>query len=188
MNNKGGYLELIVGCMYSGKTTRLLELYNMYALCDIQCCVINYCGDKRYHQTKLSTHDLRTIDSINTQYLNDVINENIEKFEVFLINEGQFFDDLYQVVAKLVDEHHKKVYVCGLDGDFERKKFGQMLDLIPICDKITKHFAICGKCKDGTKACFSLRLTKETQQVCIGSSNYVPVCRYCYHKYTSKTT
>ncbi len=115
MSNKVGYLEVIIGCMYSGKTTRLLELYNMYGLCDIQCCVINYNRDQRYHSTKLSTHDSRMIDSINTNLLGDVIDQQLERFEVFLINEGQFFEDLYDVVSKLVDEHHKKVYVCGLD-------------------------------------------------------------------------
>ena len=188
MSNNVGYLEIIIGCMYSGKTTRLLELYNMYGFCDIQCCVINYNKDQRYHSTKLSTHDSRMIDSINTNLLGDVIDQYLDQFEVFLINEGQFFEDLYEVVSRLVDKHHKKVYVCGLDGDFKRNKFGQILDLVPICDKITKQYAICSKCRDGTKACFSMRLTHETEQICIGSDNYIPVCRECYHKYTSKTT
>ena len=188
MDDKVGYLEIIIGCMYSGKTTRLLELHNMYNLCEIQCCVINYNKDQRYHLTKLSTHDLRMIDSINANLLSDVIDQHVEQYEVFLINEGQFFEDLFTAVFKLVEEHHKKVYVCGLDGDFQRNKFGQILDLIPICDKVTKHHAICGKCKNGTKACFSLRLTNETEQICIGSNNYIPVCRQCYHKYTNKTT
>ena len=58
----------------------------------------------------------------------------------------------------------KKVYVCGLDGDFKRKKFGQILDLIPMCDKVEKLTSLCSLCKNGTRGIFSMRLTKETEQ------------------------
>jgi thymidine kinase len=78
--------------------------------------------------------------------------------------------------------HDKQVYICGLDGDFERKKFGQMLDLIPLCDKVTKLTSICSKCKNGTPGIFSMRLTKEIEQTVVGSENYIPVCRTCYMK------
>ena len=77
---------------------------------------------------------------------------------------------------------NKRVYIAGLDGDFTRKKFGQILDLIPMCDKVTKLTALCSLCKDGTQGIFSMRLTKETQQMVIGSDNYLPVCRSCYTK------
>ena len=186
--NTTGYLEVILGCMYSGKTTRLMDIHKMYSICGIDCCVINYAQDQRYHAHKLSTHDLRMIDSINTTSLKEVVDTCLEKYEVFLINEGQFFEDLLTVVTELVEDHSKKVYVCGLDGDFKRRKFGQILDLIPMCDKVTKRHAICKKCKDGTRGCFSMRLTSETEQVCIGSDSYIPVCRQCYRKYTIKTT
>jgi thymidine kinase len=74
----------------------------------------------------------------------------------------------------------KKIYVSGLDGDFQRKKFGQILDLIPLCDKVTKLTSLCSLCKNGEPAIFSMRLTSETQQTLIGSDNYAPVCRACY--------
>ena len=75
---------------------------------------------------------------------------------------------------------NKKVYICGLDGDFERKKFGQMLDLIPYCDHVTKMSSLCSLCKNGTRGIFSMRLSDEKEQMLIGSDNYVPVCRNCY--------
>jgi thymidine kinase len=105
----------------------------------------------------------------------------IRRAEVILINEGQFFEDLYDCVIEMLKER-KKVYVAGLDGDFERKKFGQMLDLIPLCDEVTKLTSLCSICKNGAPGIFSLRLTKEKQQTLVGSDNYIPVCRNCYDK------
>ena len=77
-------------------------------------------------------------------------------------------------------KYNKRVYICGLDSDFERKKFGQILDLIPLCDKVNKLTSLCSQCKDGTPGIFSMRLTSEKQQTLVGSDNYIPVCRKCY--------
>jgi thymidine kinase len=104
--------------------------------------------------------------------------------DVILINEGQFFPDLYEVVVDMLN-NKKKVYVCGLDGDFERKKFGAMLDLIPLCDKVNKLTSLCSLCRDGTRGIFSMRLTDEKEQTVVGSDNYIPVCRNCYSKKNS---
>ena len=78
-------------------------------------------------------------------------------------------------------EKNKKIYICGLDGDFNRNKFGALLDLIPLCDKVHKLTAMCSLCKNGTPGIFSLRLSNETDQTIIGSDNYIPVCRKCYN-------
>jgi thymidine kinase len=99
---------------------------------------------------------------------------------VILINEGQFFPDLEEFVKKIL-LNDKKVYICGLDGDFERKKFGQILDLIPLCDKVTKLTSLCSICKNGTPGIFSKRITSEKEQTVVGSDNYIPVCRKCYN-------
>jgi thymidine kinase len=98
---------------------------------------------------------------------------------VILINEGQFFPDLFEFVNKLLI-NEKQIYVCGLDGDFERKKFGQIIDLIPLCDKIEKLTSLCSICKNGKKGIFSMRLSNEKEQTIVGSENYIPVCRECY--------
>ena len=73
---------------------------------------------------------------------------------MFLINEGQFFENLYETVLNLVEKHNKQVYVCGLDGDFKRNKMGEILDLIPISDKVVKLKSRCSICgEDGTCKC-----------------------------------
>jgi len=171
-----GYLEVILGPMFSGKTTALL---NQYYLNDENTVAINYSGDTRYHESKLSTHDLKMIHCINSNELLPLItNDEILQSKVLLINEGQFFPDLIQFVSNMVDLHKKTIYVCGLDADFQRNKFGGILDLIPICDKVTK---LNGKCNDcDNHSIFSYRLSTEEEQVVIGSSNYIPLCRNCY--------
>jgi thymidine kinase len=80
----------------------------------------------------------------------------------------------------MIGVYNKKVYICGLDGDFKQQKFGELLDLIPHCDKVEKLTALCSICKNGKKALFSHRISDETSQVVIGSINYVPLCRSCY--------
>lgn len=193
-----GYLELFIGPMFSGKTSKLLEIYKQNIFCKIPIIVINHSSDIRYHKTDLSTHDKIMIPCIQTTHLLDIWNyDNLEdpidedlmnihfqfrEAKVVLINEGQFFPDLIQCVEELLKEK-KKIYICGLDGDFERKKFGAILDLIPLCDKVTKMSSLCGICKDGTLGIFSLRLTQEKEQFLIGSDNYIPVCRECYEKH-----
>ena len=198
-SSQSGYLELIIGPMFSGKTSRIVEIYNQCNFCNISVAVINHSIDNRYDEEQLSTHDQIKIPCIKTEKLFDIWEEHIsledsiekiprikDKFKiatssVILINEGQFFPDLFDFVNKLLVEE-KKVYVCGLDGDFERKKFGSMLELIPLCDKVTKLTSLCSLCRDGTPGIFSMRLTQETEQTVVGSENYIPVCRKCYQK------
>lgn len=177
-----GYLELVIGPMFSGKTSKLLDLYKQYQYCNLSVIVINHSSDNRYSETMLSTHDKQMIPCIQTDSLKTIwesMRSSFESADVILINEGQFFDDLYEIVYNMLD-YRKKVYVSGLDGDFQRKKFGQILDLIPLCDKVTKIASLCGICKNGQAGIFSKRITQEAEQTLIGSDNYVPVCRKCY--------
>ena len=181
------YLEIIIGPMYSGKTSKLFEIYKQCKFCDIPVAVINHSFDKRYHETLMSNHDKIMIPCIQTNELALWYNENhpenliVKNADVILINEAQFFHDLYEVVVDML-KNNKKIYVCGLDGDFERKKFGRILDLIPLCDTVTKLTSLCSICKNGNLAIFSMRITHETEQTVIGSENYLPVCRSCYDK------
>ena len=183
---KNGYLEIILGPMKSGKTSRLIQLYRQNEFCDIPTVVINQMSDKRYHDILLSTHDEIMIPCIQAERLTDLWSlpdSSTRSASVILINEGQFFPDLVPVVTDMV-AHGKKVHVCGLDGDYKRDKFGGLLDLIPLCDSVTKLSSLCGLCKNGTAGIFTLRLTDETEQTVIGTSNYIPVCRGCYHTQT----
>ena len=107
--------------------------------------------------------------------------ERIDPFDVFFINEGQFFSDLKFYVDYLVNRKNKKVYVCGLDGDFRREKFGTLLDIIPICDDIIKLKALCIERKK-SEAIFTYRLTNHKEQTVVGGSeSYCALCRSCYN-------
>lgn len=180
-----GYLELFIGPMFSGKTSKLLEIYKQCKFCNIPVAVINHSADTRYHNTMLSTHDGNMIPCIQTDEIfnmwNLATNSDLTHAKVILINEGQFFPQLARTVADMVS-NNKIVYVAGLDGDFERQKFGEILELIPLCDKLTKFTSLCGLCKNGTAGIFSKRISNETQQMLIGSDNYIPVCRSCYNR------
>ena len=178
MNTNNAYLELIIGPMFSGKTSRLVDIYKQCKFCNIPVSVINHSIDTRYHDTMLSTHDKVMIPCIKTNKLFDIL-DIISNTQVIIINEGQFFDDLYITVVRLLSQG-KKIYIGGLDGDFERKKFGQILDLIPMCDKVTKLTSLCSICKNGNAGIFSKRITLEKEQTIVGSDNYIPVCRSCY--------
>lgn len=194
--NTVGYLELIIGPMFSSKTTTLLEIYKKCKFCNIPVSIINHTIDNRYHDTLISSHDKVMAPCLQANKLSDIwtregwiesgnysdiyANNLLRSAEVILINEGQFFIDLYEIVVDML-KHNKKVYICGLDGDFERKKFGSILDLIPLCDKVNKLTSLCSLCRDGTLAIFSMRLTKEKEQTIVGSDNYIPVCRKCYN-------
>ena len=111
----GGYLELILGPMFSGKTTRLINLQKQYGICDISCCVINHMLDKRYDDHLLCTHDKQSTDCFNINNLQEIFSlQIVDKYSVFLINEGQFFEDILDIVPQLVEKYGRKVYICGL--------------------------------------------------------------------------
>jgi thymidine kinase len=181
-----GYLELILGSMFSGKTSYLLDVYKKCVFCDIPVAVINYAADNRYTtEPMLSTHDKQMIPCILANTIQDAIQNNLESItraETILINEGQFFPDIEEQVKHLVEHLNKRVYICGLDGDFERKPIGRLLQLIPFCDEVVKLKSLCSICRDGTPGIFSFRTTREMDQVIIGSSNYIPLCRKCYDR------
>jgi thymidine kinase len=183
--NMSGYLEIILGCMYSGKTSKLISIYKHNKIAEIPTCVINYIHDDRYDKNDMSTHDGLTIPCKKVEKLFEMCSSNNSKIfkttQAFIINEGQFFEDLFDFVYMLVNKYKKKVYVGGLDGDFQMKKFGTILDLIPLCDKVEKLKAICNICK--RPASFTKRITKDKRQEIIGGTEmYIPVCRECHFK------
>tara|TARA_B110000305_G_scaffold224193_1_gene269460 strand:- start:111 stop:680 length:570 start_codon:yes stop_codon:yes gene_type:complete len=180
--NDEGYLELILGPMFSGKTSKLVEIYNQCTYCNIEVLVLNHIIDNRYNENMLCTHDGKEIPCYKTSDLDSIENnhKSFDSAKVILINEGQFFKNLYNNVTKWVDINKKHVYVCGLDGDFKRNSFGDILYLIPVCNKVYKLNSLCSKCKNGKHALFSKRISSENEQVKVGSDNYQPLCRKCY--------
>ena len=184
-SKKSGYLELILGPMFSGKTSTLKKIYDQCVYCNIPVMVINYSADKRYSsEDVMSTHDKIMIPCIMANTIAEILDnydELLSNTEVVLINEGQFFEDIEYVIS-LVEDMYKRVYVCGLDGDFKKNKIGSLFELIPYCDNICKLKSLCSECRDGTPGLFSYRITNEVDQVVIGVDNYKPLCRECYRR------
>jgi thymidine kinase len=188
-----GYLEIIKGPMFSGKTTRLLDLHKKYTFCGFKTMVINYEKDTRYSHEMLSSHDKVMIPCLKAAKLADIavlqydspnnqLTRNYLDFldaKAILINEGQFFPDIVEWVKIAVEEYHKNVYICGLNSDFMRNKFGNWLDLELLCDNVVMLQSFCGSCKK-RPALFSHRLSEEREIEVIGADCYMPVCRKCY--------
>jgi len=165
--------------MFSGKTTRLIQLYREYIIQGKKVLVINFSADTRYHQSLLSSHDKEMIPCVFVTDIYDVFrNGSMRNADVILINEGQFFANICETVISMVEDRNKRVHICGLDGDFKREKFGNLLDLIPLCDSVMKLTAKCKSCN--SPAIFSHRVSSETEQVVIGVDNFVPLCRRFY--------
>ena len=182
-----GYLKVIIGSMFSGKTTELFREHRRYSSCGFECLLINHSSDKRYtDKEETSTHDGFVVHSINVgnKLLDFFTKESyLTRYDVIFINEGQFFEDLYTFVDYVVNIKNKRVYVSGLDGDFKRKKFGSILDIIPLADDVIKIKAICTECKNND-AIFTHRISKDntTQTVIGGAEMYQPLCRFCYNR------
>lgn len=177
-----GSLQLFVGPMYAGKTSKLIETYEECIYSDNHVIVLTHSDEIRYSIDKLSTHNQKKIDCFKYDTITSFINEKadaIKECKVILIDEGQFFKDLLEILP-LINQLHKHVYVFGLDGDFKRNKFGQILDLIPHCDRIEKLHATCSVCSN--QAIFSHRTNDSSEQVLIGNETiYQPLCRDCYN-------
>lgn len=181
-----GSIDIVLGCMFSGKTSSIISHYNRFKSIKKKAICINYKGDDRYDtkdKNLVSSHDEMKIECVKVIKLSDVDETHINNVDMILINEGQFFVDLVEFCKKWSDKHKKKIVVSGLDGDSERKSFGKILELIPHADSVTKKTALCTVCMDGTEAIFSYYKgkTKEGQIKIGGEELYIPVCREHYN-------
>ena len=177
-------LELIVGCMYSGKSSELMRRVNRIQTIQKQYIIYNSILDTRYGSTGIFTHNqghlpCHVIDNLMGQ----IGTQQYKDTDTIFIDEAQFFPDLYEFVKISVETYNKNVIVIGLDGDSDRCNFGQIHKLLPMCDDIIKLKALCSLCKDGTPGIFSKKITNSSEQVDIGSINkYIATCRKCYLK------
>ena len=176
-----GKLELIIGNMFSGKSSELIRRINKTKSINKKILVINYMNDNRFSNNSVATHNNLKVNCLKLEKLNDITENMIQQYDYFFIDEGQFFTDLYIVVLKLVDTYQKHVIISGLDGDSQRNPFGDIIKLIPLCDKLDKLSAYCCKCNNGVAAPFTKKISKNKEIVDIGGSDkYIPVCRYHY--------
>jgi thymidine kinase len=171
-------LELIIGPMFSGKSTELIRRIRLLQKIDKKVLVIKPTIDSRYNVDKITSHNYESVDCQVITNLNEISDTTIETYDCVIIDEGQFFPDLVKVVSYWIENFSVDIVVGGLDGDFQRKPIGQILDLIPMADQCQKLNSLCNICKDGTPAPFTFRLVKSTDVVLVGGSeSYIPVCR-----------
>jgi len=174
-----GRLELILGPMFSGKSTELIKNVRLNKILSKKVLVLKPIIDNRYDSNRIVSHNKDKEDCIAVSDLIDIKDDFIKSYDVIIIDEGQFFKSLKLRVLKWTEMFYKYVIVGGLDGDYQRNPIGEILDLIPYADKYHKFCALCKYCNDGTKAIFSKRISNFGDQILIGSDDYyVPVCRY----------
>ena len=184
-------LDLVLGTMFSGKTTYILSQIAKMAELNYSILYINIEFDNR-SENIFSTHNpffdsqkdfvkresiSNNVSMIKTKKLSDI---DFEAKDVIIIDESHFFDDLIEFVNKCLDAN-KYVIVAGLIADFKGNKFGKTLDLIPICSNIKRLHAYCAECAKDKICCiatYSKRIVKCKKSIDIGGSEkYIPVCR-----------
>ena len=190
IDNNSIELHLVMGPMFAGKTTNLINkvnelVQNGVPLNDI--LLVNHSRDTRYDIGKICSHDGLVIDSYSMENLYQLDmtapNDCFPNKKYLFIDEGQFFTDLYDTVLNIMklfkkEKRNLAIYVFGLDGDFQQKPFtngSRLLELIPYCNSITKLQSRCYICK--SPAPFSKRLISSNLQILVGGTNiYQPSC------------
>jgi thymidine kinase len=173
-----GYLELIIGPMFSGKTSKLIQIKKRYNILNQSILIVKPIIDNRYsQQSVIISHDKDMVSCVSRYKLSEVI--DIEKYNIIIIEEGQFFSDLFENVNEWCKT--KKVYVAGLNGDANKNLFGDMYKLIPHADNIVFLTALCKVCNDGTPAIFTKKMIPNDKIVDVGGAEmYQAVCRVHY--------
>mgnify|MGYP001200201792 CR=1 FL=1 len=168
-------IEIIIGCMFSGKSSELIRRINTYKNICKKSVIINSHIDTR-NKKGILTHSGDKVNAIKTRYLMDITNK-LHDIEVIGVDESQFFDDLYKF-SLWCERNGKVLVMAGLDGDTNRKSFGQILDCIPLCDTVVKLTALD---KDGSEAIFTRKKISNFNLIEIGDSDiYEAVSREHY--------
>jgi thymidine kinase len=181
-------LQLILGPMFAGKSSELLGTVRKYNAIGWPILVITHCFDKRYgKKPEVVSHDSERCPAIAMSDFYGVFDlEDYKNARLVIIEEAQFFTALKDFVLTAVERDSKDIICVGLDGDAERRPFGQLLELIPFCDSVVKRHAFCKRCKEPTPALFSYRIIQEDSQVLVGGAEtYEPLCRKHYLNYGS---
>ena len=178
-----GKIELIIGPMFSGKSTRLIEQMRKSVYKAKKTIMVKYYADQRYSEkSEVVTHDLIKYDSINCKLLRNSF-ETLKQYDVIGIDEGQFFADLVEVCEEL-SLMGKIILIAALNGDFRMEPFPVIQRIIAKADKIKLLKAYCFNCHKDAK--FSLRIVQSNETVLIGAGEaYKPACREC-HVFFSK--
>ena len=172
-----GWIEVICGSMFSGKTEELIRRLKRVKIANLKAEIFKPSIDTRYDEIKIVSHDERFIQSTPVDNSQTILLLS-QDVDVVGIDEAQFFDDQITTVCEKLAVSGIRVIVAGLDMDYLGKPFGQMPNLLAIADYITKLHAICVHC--GGIASISYRKTATGGQVLLGEKDiYEPRCRQC---------
>ena len=166
-------VHLYMGPMYAGKTTHLISLFEYHG-----GIILDHSEDYTNKEGTFKSHNNVVRKCYKVNRLMKFMNEVGTNEKYIFINEAQFFDDLYDFVLKY--EYTNNIYIFGLDGDFDRKPFGQILNVIPLADTVMKLNGICKFCRN--TSLFSKRIISNKEQYLLDETAYVPTCRNCYKK------
>lgn len=180
-----GWLEVISGCMFAGKTEELIRRINVLSYAKKRIVVFKPRIDDRYSDTEIVSHSGAKVPCFTVDKAQDILKKIDEDVEVVAIDEVQFFDhDIVDVCEYLADKGIR-VMVAGLDKDFRGEAFGVMPELLTHAEFITKLTAVCAKC--GAPATRTQRLVDgkpasfDDPVVLVGAvEHYEPRCRHCH--------
>jgi thymidine kinase len=167
-SGRAGWIEVISGCMFSGKTEELIRRLNRALIAKQKVEIFKPAVDKRYHSEQVVSHNENSIRSTPVNFANDILLLTGD-CDVVGIDEAQFFDEAIVEICNTLANQGKRVIVAGLDMDYEGRPFGPMPNLLAVAEFVTKVHAICAQ--TGELASFSFRLSENEQQVMLGEKN-----------------
>lgn len=167
-SDRTGWIEVVCGCMFSGKTEELIRRLNRALIAKQKVEIFKPKTDTRYHESNIVSHNERAIRSTPVNFASDIL-LLAGDCDVVGIDEAQFFDEAIVEVCNTLANSGKRVVVAGLDMDFEGKPFGPMPYLLAVAEFVTKVHAICTD--SGEIASFSYRLSDNNEQVMLGERN-----------------
>ena len=177
-NRKTGWIEVVCGSMFSGKTEELIRRLRRAQIANQKVEIFKPAIDNRYSEDEIVSHNKTSIRSTPVSSAQQILLLASE-VEVVGIDEAQFFDAGIIEVVRTLANQGIRVIVAGLDMDFKGNPFGPMPTLLSMAEFVTKVHAICQRC--GSLANYSYRLSDQEQQVMVGEKNdYEPRCRKCY--------
>jgi len=182
---KYGEITVIIGCMFAGKSSELIRQIRRYRSIGLNALVIKHQIDDRYNASCITSHNQEKIESINTDQLDLIWSKyklEYDKADLIVIEEAQFFTNIYDFVLTTAEKYGKDVIVAGLDGNFKREPFlnGDFLKLIPVAENVYKLHAFCQICHQKASFTKSIMEGVEDEVVVGGKECYIPVCRKHY--------
>lgn len=178
---RSGWIEVICGSMFSGKTEELIRRLKRARIANQEVAVFKPSLDTRYGTDKVVSHDSNAFIALPVTQAADILKEAEDHYEVIGIDEVQFFDDGITAVCQALALKGIRVIVAGLDMDYKGIPFGPMPQLLAVAEYITKVHAICSHC--GNLATHSYRLVPEEHQLLLGEKeSYEPRCRVCFSR------